>query len=71
MKTKTQTQKPKNKLNRRGLINRVQIDFDVSESTFVALKNFCEREEVSLDDVVKIGLEAFVAGFNKPKSKNS
>jgi len=64
MKTKKRTRK--NNSQKRGLINLVRIEFEISSKTFNSLFEIIKKENRSLDDLVKEGLEKFVKGFNKP-----
>lgn len=64
MKTKKRTRK--NNSQKRGLINLVRIEFEISSKTFNSLFEIIKKENRSLDDLVKEGLGKFVKGFNKP-----
>lgn len=69
MKT-TKKHKRKSNLQRRGLINRMRIEFEISSKTLDSLLEIIENEHRSLDDLIKEGLENFANGFIKPVGGN-
>lgn len=64
MKAKKRTRK--NNSKKEGLINHVRIEFEISSKTLDSLLAIIEKENRSLDDIIKEGLEKFVNRFNKP-----